>query len=184
MRNIHDDWLCDKAEEIQGHADRKDSKRFYNALKALYGPQRSSSAPLLSLDGKTLTTDRAKILERWAEHFNIVLNRSFSINDEAIHRLPQVPVNHELCMPPSPEETQKAISQLSSGKAPGIDAIPAEVYKSGGPVLTQKLVVIFQSIWEQCVIPQDFKDASIVHLYKRKETANPVTTTGAYRSPP
>ena len=29
-------------------------------------------------------------------------------------------------------ETRKAVQQLSSGKAPGADAIPAEVYKSGG----------------------------------------------------
>ena len=65
-------------------------------------------------------------------------------------------------------ETQKAISQLSSRKAPGIDAIPAEVYTSGGPILSQKLVDIFQSMWEEVVIPQDFKHTSIVHLYKRK----------------
>lgn len=40
-----------------------------------------------------------------------------------------------------------------------------------GPALTQKLVDIFQSMWEQGVIPHDFKDASIVHMhlyYKRK----------------
>ena len=65
-------------------------------------------------------------------------------------------------------ETQKAVSQLSSGKAPGIDDTPAEVYKSGGPVLTKKLVDIFQSIWKDGVMPQDFKDASIVHLYNTK----------------
>ena len=28
-------------------------------------------------------------------------------------------------------ETRKAVQQLSSGKAPGADAIPAEVYKAG-----------------------------------------------------
>ena len=29
-------------------------------------------------------------------------------------------------------ETRKAVQQLSSGKAPGRDGIPAEVYKAGG----------------------------------------------------
>ena len=42
------------------------------------------------------------------------------------------------------------------------------VYKYGGPVLHQKLVDIFQSIWQQGIVPQDFKDALIIHLYKRK----------------
>ena len=43
-------------------------------------------------------------------------------------------------------QTQKAISQLSNRKAPGVDALPAELYESGGPVLTQKLADIFQSM--------------------------------------
>ena len=34
---LQDAWLSAKA-EIQGYADRNDSKLFYEALKALYGP--------------------------------------------------------------------------------------------------------------------------------------------------
>ena len=36
------------------------------------------------------------ILERWAEHFNSVLNQPSQINDEASTRLPQVPTNRSL----------------------------------------------------------------------------------------
>ncbi|CAH1277239.1 Hypp9517 [Branchiostoma lanceolatum] len=136
LRKMQEDWLSKKADEIQSFADRKDSKRFYDAIRALYGPQRSSSFPLLSADGRTLITDRAKILERWAEHFEAVLNRPSTINNEAINRLPQIPVNEELDALPSLCETTKAITQMSSGKAPGLDGIPAEIYKSGGPALT------------------------------------------------
>ncbi|KAK4291161.1 hypothetical protein Pmani_035991 [Petrolisthes manimaculis] len=67
--------------------------------------------------------------------FNSVLNRPSTINDEAINRLRQEPINEELDIPPSSEEVSKAIKQLSSGKAPGPDSIPAEVYISGGPTL-------------------------------------------------
>ena len=65
-------------------------------------------------------------------------------------------------------EVTKAVSQLSSGKAPGADAIPAEIYKAVGPVLIEKPTELFQSFWKQGSIPQQLKDASIVHLYKRK----------------
>ena len=71
----------------------------------------------------------------------------------------------ELDEPPTLQETSKAINQLSSGKAP---ANPAEIYKTGGPMLTQKLTELFTSFWSKGSLPQDFKDASIVHLYKRK----------------
>ena len=168
LRRMKDTWLSAKADEIQSFADRHDMKRFYDALKAVYGPQSSGSSPLLSLDGTTLLTDKKLILERWAEHFNSVLNRPAQINDEAIARLPQVPINHQLDAPPTTEEVSKAIKQMSTGKAPGSDAIPAEVYKSGGPTMTNQLTRQFQSMWDKEQLPQEFRDATIVHIYKRK----------------
>nr|VZI17391.1 unnamed protein product [Spirometra erinaceieuropaei] len=66
-------------------------------------------------------------------------------------------------------ETIRAVQQLSSGKAPGSDAIPAEVYKHGGPQLMDHLTELIEQMWRQGEVPQDFKDATIVHLYKRKE---------------
>ncbi|KAL8575860.1 hypothetical protein ACOMHN_014865 [Nucella lapillus] len=83
---MQDSWLSAKSDEIQGYADRHVTKRFYDALKAVYGPQSSGSSPLLSTDGSTLLTDKKQILERWAEHFDSVLNRPAVINDEAIAR--------------------------------------------------------------------------------------------------
>ena len=48
------------------------------------------------------------------------------------------------------------------------DSIPAEILKVGGTALTGKLLTLVQIIWEKESVPQDFKDASIIHLYKRK----------------
>ena len=62
----------------------------------------------------------------------------------------------------------KAIKLLSSGKAPGSDAIPAEIYKAGGPPVAEKLTKLFHIMWRKEAIPQEFKDATIIHLFKRK----------------
>ena len=62
-------------------------KKFFDALKTVYGPQSSGTTPLLSAEGTSLLTDKEAILERWAEHFDGVLNRPSSISDEAINRL-------------------------------------------------------------------------------------------------
>ncbi len=88
LRQMQDSWLSNKADEIQGYADRKDMKNFYACIKEIYGPTTSRSAPILSADGSNLITDKDRILERWAEHFDSVLNRPSTINDEAINRLP------------------------------------------------------------------------------------------------
>ena len=143
-------------------------KKFHDALKTIYGPKSSGATPLLSADGSTLLTDKDAILKRWAEHFNSVLNRPSSVNDNAINRLPQIECNVLLDEFPTVTETRKAIQHLSSGKAPGTDAIPAEAYKAGGLPMAGKLTELFQCMWRKEAIPQDFKDASIIHLYKRK----------------
>nr|VZI45681.1 unnamed protein product [Spirometra erinaceieuropaei] len=160
--------LPPKAEKIQGYADRNEWKNFFSAIKAVYGPPTKGTAPLLSADGNTLLTEKTQILQRWAEHFQGVLNRPSVISDAAIERLPQVESNVDLDLPPSLQETIRAVQQLSSGKAPGSDAIPAEVYKQGGPQLMDHLTALFQEMWRPGEVPQDFKDATIVHLYKRK----------------
>ena len=132
LRWMRDSWLNKKADEIQQYADRHDMKNFYNAIKEVYGPTTSNSSPLLSADGTYLITDGEKILERWAEHFHAVLNSNSSINEDAISRLPQVPINLAMDDPPTLLETQRAVHLMSCGKAPGVDSIPAEIYKEGG----------------------------------------------------
>ena len=98
-----------------------------------------------------------------------MLNRPSSANDNAINRLPQIKCNVLLDEFPAVSETRKAIQHLSSGKAPGTDAIPAEVNKAGGRPMAEKLTELFQCMWRKEAISQDFKDASVIHLYKRKE---------------
>ena len=84
-------------------------------------------------------------------------------------------MNESLDDLPTLAETQKAIHQLSNGKAPGNDSIPAEIYKEGGTILIEKLHELYQQIWTTQNVPQDFKDAAIVHLYKRKGNQNACT---------
>ena len=129
LRDIQDSWLRKKTEEIQSFADRKDMKKFHEALKNIYGPKSSGATILLSADGSTLLTDKEATLKRWTEHFNSVLNRPSRINEDAIDRLPQIECNVPLDEFPTVMETRKAVQQLSSGKAAGADAITAEVYK-------------------------------------------------------
>ena len=143
-------------------------KKLFDALKTVYGPQSSGTTPLLSADGTSLLTGKEAILKRWAEHFDDVLNRPSSINDEAINRLPQVECNLLLDELPTVSETVKAIKLLSSGKAPGSDAIPAEIYKAGGRPVAEKLTELFHIMWRKEAIPQEFKEATIIHLFKRR----------------
>ena len=112
LRDMQDSWLSSKADEIQSFADRKDTKKFFDALKTVYDPQSSGTTPLLSADGTSLLTDKEVILKRWAEHFDSVLNRPSSVSDDTIKRLPQVECNLLVDEFPTVDETVKARKSL------------------------------------------------------------------------
>ena len=110
-----------------------------------------------------------KILKRWAEHFDGVLNRPSSINDETLNKLPQVECNPLLDELPTVSETVKAIKLLSSGKAPGSDAKPAEIDKAGGPPVAEKLTELCHIMWRKEAIPQNSRMQELrIHLFKSK----------------
>ncbi|VDL95572.1 unnamed protein product [Schistocephalus solidus] len=166
LREMQDAWRVRKAEEIQWYADRNEMKSFFKAIKAIYSPCIKGTVPLLSSDGTTLLTEKSQILKSSVEHFRSVLNCSSAISDAVINRLPQVVTNNDLNLPPSLPEIIRAMQQICSGKAPVSDAISPEVYKHGWPRLMAELTTLFQEMWCQGQVPQDFNDATSVHLYK------------------
>ncbi|BHF57146.1 hypothetical protein SprV_0100008700 [Sparganum proliferum] len=166
LGEMQDAWAARKAESRE-YADLNERKN--SAITAVYGSPTTTTVPLLSADESNLLTEKRQILQLWAEHFRGAPNRPSTISDAVIARLPQVETKADLDLPHDLlHETIKAVRQLSSGKAPGSDAIPAEVYKHGGPPLMDHLTALSQEMWRQGKVPQDFKDAMIVNLYKRK----------------
>ena len=66
---------------------------------------------------------------------------------------------------------------MKSNKAPGPDGIPSEIWKSS-ETLAEHLHTILQHVWEKEDVPQQFKDANIVTIWKRKGPKVTVITTG------
>ena len=117
-----------KAEDLQAAADEHDVKRFYTGLKSILGPQSRSTTPIFFHDGSNLLTKHEDILQRWADRFNLVLNRT--VLDD-----PQLACEDHLATSPDVDEVSKAIQQMSSGKACGLDGLPAEIFKHDGRIL-------------------------------------------------
>ena len=57
---------------------------------------------------------------------------------------------------------------MKSGKAPGLDGFPVECLKKGGMAVLGWLVRLLNLSFDMVVVPMDWRDASIVPLYKRK----------------
>ena len=153
--------------ELQTYADQHATRSFYSGLRMVFGPSPHATVPIKSRDG-TLLSEKKDILNRWTEHFDMLLNRSSSIDQTAIDDIAQRPLIEALADPPTETEVVKAIQQLQPGKAPGPDGIPPEVFKEGGPNLVRELTSLFHLFWNCGELPQDLKDANIIYLYKHK----------------
>lgn len=101
----------------------------------MYGPSYKVQSPLCSADGQTLFPDKASILNRCSEHLQTLFSATHTVHNLAIFRIPQQPVLTELDEAPTSEETVMTLKQLKSGKAAGVDRIPPEIWKHGGPAL-------------------------------------------------
>jgi hypothetical protein len=136
------------------------------------------SDSIKAADG-TLLKSKAEKTQRWVDYFQNLLNRPEpetldgelfeDDGDEEIRLIP----NHA----PTMQEVDKALRRLKTGKSPGIDDIPPEALIHGGPDLKQRLLSLLRIAWEQNAIPQDWKDAVVVPLYKKGSK----TDCGNYR---
>ena len=80
---MQDSWLSTRADEIQGYTDKNDMENFYSSLKEVYSSTSAGLSLLLGEDGTKLISEKNKILERRAEHFDGLQNRPSSINDKS-----------------------------------------------------------------------------------------------------
>ena len=58
--------------------------------------------------------------------------------------------------------------EASSGKDPGQDCVPADVFNCGGSQLLDILHQLLCLCWEEGSVPQETRDSAITTLYKNK----------------
>ena len=83
-------WL-NLYQSIQLFADCGNIRAMYDGMKKAFGPSATKTAPLKSASG-TITTDRGKQMERWAEHYQELSSRENRVTSEAIESIDQPPV--------------------------------------------------------------------------------------------
>ncbi|KAI4800955.1 hypothetical protein KUCAC02_006220, partial [Chaenocephalus aceratus] len=117
---------------------------------------------------QTVLKDQHSILLRWAEHFGTLLNQDSDADPTVLDDLPTLPPMHNLDQPPTFLEVQSAIRFLKNNKSPGNDNIPAELLKQGGYLCTRALHKYITEVWADEIVPQQWRDANVVTIYKNK----------------
>ena len=168
VRILKNGWWQRRAEELQSMADNHNYRGLFAGLKAIYGPKNNAVAPVKTADGSKLLTDLQDIRARWKEHFNNLLNQERSAHPDACKQLKRKPTRNELRGEITMEELKRALKSTAPGKAPGLDGVSSDILKNGGEKMCEALLDLFNRYLLSETVPQDFRDALIVTVYKRK----------------
>ena len=158
------DYIDSLAEEAEQAAYHGNMKELYITTRKLAGKYNRPERPVKDKQGQTIT-DTDQQLERWAEHFEELLNRPAPQNPPNIAEADN---DIEICCdPPTKDEIIRAIKRMKNGKAAGPDGIPAEALKTDVETTADLLLPLFEKIWEQEKVPTDWKDGHIIKLPKK-----------------
>ena len=105
-------------------------------------------------------TSKDDILERWATFYEELYfddSEDTTIDDSQEEPIPSI----------LKSEIVHAVNNLKPGKSPGLDEIYSEYIKAGGEPLVNALHLLYNKIITSSIIPQSFKEALIVVLFKK-----------------
>lgn len=166
-RKCANDYWLQLCSTIEQASTTGNIKAMYEGIRQATGPSVKKTVPLKTKSGEVIT-DKSKQMERWVEHYLELYSTENTVSEEAINSIQTLPVMEELDNMPTMAELVKAINALTSGKAPGIDAIPPDLIKQGKPALLPHLYELLCLCWEEGAVPQDMRDAKIITLFKNK----------------
>ena len=166
LRSDKRQWLKDKRETIQDHSDKGDLKEVFGESKQLCRKWSPHISKLVSTTGEPLETKEER-LERWTEHFKQLLDPA-TTSGNSVLSIVELSESPEIDLGPIRfDEVLYAVRKLKNGKASGPDDISAEMLKSHNGI-AERLWDTVNKCWTKKNLPQDWKLAEVVPLYKNK----------------
>ena len=152
------------ASEAERAAHQGNMRELYTTVKKLSGKFNKPERPVKGKDGRIIKDEEGQ-KERWREYFEELLNRPAPQNPPDIPPAEEdLPID---CGVPTTDEIRRATKQLKNGKAAGPDGIPAEALKADIDTSVDMLRPLFNKIWEEEQVPEEWKEGYLIKLPKK-----------------
>lgn len=148
---------------------RENKKMFWKEVNGVRKDKEQKVNRVKDENGVILN-DKEECEARWSEYFENLLN----VQDEreadvmCIGRGDIVSDRVSELEKISVDEVKRAVKKMKGGKATGLDEVYAEFLKEGGASMIEWLTRVFNVCMEEGEVPDDWKGACIVPLYKGK----------------
>jgi len=137
--------------------------QLYHKVNSFKGGYRRQEKFLKKDDG-SLVTNQEKIMEKWAEYFEKLLNCEVPVDTLTFgHNEP----NDDPCPPPSKEEIEQQINRLKNHKSPGEDDLQGEILKYADSSMIKSIYLLIKEVWETEILPTDWGVAYICPIHKK-----------------
>ena len=175
-------FFWDFVRKLETRTREGDQAGFYKYLKTMnLEGKRDRSLAYVKDENDILLRDVELIRERLVRWFHTLFSaKSPRLDPNIAEGLDQWPENMPLGVQPRMQELTDAICLLANGKAVRSDGVSVELFKitlKGDPALRRRLLDIVVCILRRGEVPQQWKDAIIVVLHKKKDR----TECGNYR---
>ena len=156
------DFVEEMASKAEDAAQRGHQSELFEITKSVCGKfHNNSNAPIMDKHGKLLVTKQEQE-ERWAEHFQEVLNQPDPTIPADVHlQFLGLDVSTD---PPTQPEIVRVIQSLKNGKAPGPDMLCHEVFKVDPAFSASVLHPLFKAIWISGTVSNDWKKGIIIKI--------------------
>jgi hypothetical protein len=165
-------YMGNRIRNIEENIKDKQIRNAYKEVGSLKAGFQPHTELFRGTNNEILSTEE-EIQTRWKTYFQDLLTTSVTANQsnplEATH-LNRADTEEELEEePPGILEIEMAIQSMNNNKSPGIDNIPAELYKKGGGLLLNKIHSLIKEIWREEKMPTDWTTNILVPIYKNRE---------------
>ncbi|XP_035680006.1 uncharacterized protein LOC118418267 [Branchiostoma floridae] len=145
---------------------KRSPREFYRSVRAMrlrdepYNP-----TPVINDQDGNPIYEEDKIKLRWEQYFRDLLN-PVDENRSHIQFNPSYPEHTE----PNTleEEVRRAVKTSPKNKAAGVDGIPVEVITACGKTGIRWLTTIFQKVWAEQCVPEDWRKSVVIPIWKKK----------------
>lgn len=168
MRKDYRYWINSLADEAENAARMGNTRQLYMISKKLCNSHRPSEQPIKDAQGNLLVTEEKQLL-RWREHFCNILNRPMveGYSAEFWNDFSMRPITGGNEDPPSKDEIVRAVKELKNHKAPGMDNIPAELFKVDPDAAAHALHPLLTNVWITEKLPPEWKQGLLIKLPKK-----------------
>ena len=173
MRKHKRKMLEQKVEQLEDDFHHNRSHNLFKTVREMEGKPQKPLNIVKDKKGET-HTNTAEVLNCWEDHFSQHLNTEFPHDPTAINEIPGVrPQDTEAHPLITREEIDKALKSMKYRKAPGIDAITAEVLRVAGEPMIQMLEKLFNAIWQKEQTPRDWSRMLVTPIHKKGDRKDP-----------